>query len=72
MLQKIEGKLVYVVEFDTLPDLPITWEKPEEEPYARCLQQALEQGVITDPGKYSIKLEFDGQGKKYVIYRVIE
>lgn len=37
MLQIIEGKMVYVVEFDTMPELPIKGLTAEEEPYERLL-----------------------------------
>ena len=37
MLQTIAGKLVYVVEFDTMPELPITGMTQEEADYENIL-----------------------------------
>lgn len=54
MLQIVDGVKVYVVDLKTMPKLPIAWTKPEEEPYARALQMAIEDGAITKPGKYGI------------------
>lgn len=71
MLQTVDGDEVYVVEFDTMPGLPITWATPEEEPYARCLDNALREQIITEPGKYAIKITHDAKGKKYQIARVV-
>lgn len=77
MLQVIGGKTVYVVEFDTMPELPITGLTDEEQvykklttvpwlsladcrgkliTYAQALTDAIETGVITEPGKYGIHL----------------
>lgn len=85
MLQTIGGKTVYVVEFDTMPELPITGLIYEEAvyrkalamaaggldrlystlggafemnrpTYADALNNAIETGVITEPGKYAIHL----------------
>lgn len=79
MLQTVDGQEVYVVEFDTIPKLPITHnaDRPEEKPYALALAAAIHDGVITEPGKYGIKIEPDNDlenesGKKYVIYRIDE
>lgn len=70
MLQEIEGQLVYVADLKTMPELPITWETSEEEPYARCLDNAIRTGVITEPGKYGIRFELDTQ--TYKMARIIE
>lgn len=72
MLQTVQDRQVYVVDFDTMPPLPITWSNAEEEPYARCLDNALRTEVITEPGKYGIELQFDSETKKYMIYKIIE
>lgn len=58
MLQTIEGKLVYVVEFDEIPELPITWnpDQPEEKDYAQALARAIRLRMITEPGKYGIQI----------------
>lgn len=55
MLQIVEGREVYVVEFDTVPDLPITGDG-EETIYAQILDQAIRDGVIKEPGKYGLAL----------------
>lgn len=56
MLQQIDGVEVYVVEFDTMPVLPITWNLPEEKPFALALAAAIQDGVITEPGKYGLRV----------------
>lgn len=81
MQQYIHGKSVYVVEFDTMPELPITGLTNEEKDYeslvrrvcgdnlngllgfttkvhkltyAQILTKAIEDGIITEPGKYAL------------------
>lgn len=81
MLQTIEDKTVYVVDFDTMPVLPIKgltdgeflYERVMSHArgfrhpllddnftrtgrYARSLTDAIETGIITEPGKYGIYL----------------
>ena len=100
MLQVIDKKLVYVVDFATMPELPITGLTPEEQTwktalgaeypldhpsgslvgltqgpmfkitYAKALTHAIENGVITEPGKYGIHL-IPGT-LDYEIYKIIE
>jgi hypothetical protein len=62
MLQTIEGKEVYVVDFDTMPELPLRWETAEEMPYTQALALAIHNGIISEPGKYGIYIEVrDGE-----------
>jgi hypothetical protein len=56
MLQTIEGVEVYVVDFDVMPELPITWQNESEKPYAAALQTAIQDGMIREPGKYGIEI----------------
>lgn len=95
MRQVIEGQAMYVVEFKTMPELPITGlidiEKTEQELlsvargyvshifdpgyrydglYAQALTNAIETGVITEPGKYGIHL-VPGTNR-YEIYKIAE
>jgi hypothetical protein len=84
MYQMIGRKSVYVVDFDTMPELPITGLTEGEKVYekaidgasfpqgsfwtlagmfagrkltiAEALTDALETGVITEPGKYGVHL----------------
>ncbi len=68
MLQVIEDRLVYVVEFDTMPELPITGEGYER-PYAEALTAAIREGLITEPGKYGVHVTDDKENDQ-VIYNV--
>lgn len=74
MLQTIDGREVYVVEFDTMPELPITG-VGDEIPYARALTAAIAEGLITEPGKYGVHVtqepEYDGS-LVYNVYEIIE
>lgn len=97
MHQVIDGKSVYVVDFDTMPQLPITGLTEGEEAYlktlveasqpdgitttmagllgkhhtyAEALTDAIQTGVITQPGKYAIYL-VPGTDD-YEIYTIIE
>jgi len=95
MHQIIEGKSVEVVDFDTMPELPITgltqaeaayenmlsfargfW-NPLQDPryrrngrYAEALTDAIENGIITEPGKYGI--HFIAGTDDYEIFKIIE
>lgn len=97
MLQTIDGKQVFVVEFDTVPETPIRGLTPEEiryndfilrvfgrpelvqmfKPhllfegdslYAQALTAAIDEGVITEGGKYAIHIA----GDRWEVARVIE
>ena len=59
MLQTVDGRYGYVVEFDEVPALPITWSKRREEPYARALAHAIHDKQITKGGKYMIVITDD-------------
>lgn len=58
-LQTIHGVTLFIVDFDTMPELPITWSTEEEMPYAIALGRAIENGQITEPGKYGISVDID-------------
>ena len=98
MHQVIGGKSVYVVDFDTMPELPITgltqgeaaYKNPlagaaggldrvystlggramSRPTYAQALTNAIETGIITEPGKYGIYL-VPGTAD-YEIHKIIE
>lgn len=74
MHQSITGHDVYVVEFDTLPELPITFANEDEQPYALALAQAIQTGTITEPGKYGIEIhsEPDADELTFQIYAIVE
>jgi hypothetical protein len=73
MLQTVDGREVFVVEFDTMPELPITWATPEEEPYALGLARAIEQGWIAEPGKYGVEVGTFPSGSIYTnIFKIEE
>lgn len=56
MLQTIQGHLVKVIDLKEMPKLPITWDHPDEKPYAQALHDAIFKGMITEPGKYGIEV----------------
>lgn len=72
MRQNIDGYDVYVVDFATMPELPITWKTDEEKPFAQALQAAIRDGVITEPGKYGIHIPADNKPTLYSIFTIIE
>lgn len=72
MLQTVDGREVFVVNFDTMPDLPITFTTDEEEPYARALTKAIQDGVITKPGMYGIQIEHPNPLTSYTIHVIKE
>lgn len=72
MLQIIEGKEVYVVEFDKVPELPITGVTKEEQLYAVALARAIATGVISEPGKYGITIKDTDDELRWDAYRIYE
>lgn len=74
MLQSVDGREVFVVDFDTMPKLPITWDNLNEQPYAEALAKAIQDKVITKPGKYGIHIEtsIDPHTSSYTIYTITE
>jgi hypothetical protein len=73
-LQTVDGiDNVFVVDFDTMPELPITWSTAEEEPYARSLDDAIRTGKITEPGKYGIVVSYiDDANFNYSLSKILE
>lgn len=72
MLQNIDGRDVYVVEFDTMPSLPISWSTEEEKPYALALAHAIHTAVITKPGKYGLYISSLDYPMLYSAYTIKE
>lgn len=72
MRQTIDGYDVFVVDFDAMPMLPITWKTLEEAPYAIALETAIRDGVITEPGKYGIHIPADDKPQMYTIFTIKE
>ena len=74
MQQTINGKSVFVVEFDTMPVTPITGltdeETRNERMYDNILTAAIETGVITTPGKYG--LYKDVENRRWEVYVINE
>jgi hypothetical protein len=71
MFQVVDGKSVYVVDFDELPKRPIhEGDIPELRPYAKALDDALKTGIITEPGKYGIWI--NTAETRYEIFKIIE
>lgn len=72
MLQTVDGKEVYVVDFDVLPKLPLTYATEEEKPYAIALARAIENGTISKPGKYGISIENHFGKPTWQAFEIIE
>jgi hypothetical protein len=73
MLQNIEGRNVYVVDLDELPVtmLPIhDGDNRLLRPYADALDDAIRNGIVTQPGKYGIWI--NAFGTRYEIFRIVE
>lgn len=70
MLQNVAGELVYVVEFDTMPELPITGRNEVEGAYADVLTKAISTGIISEPGKYGINIDWNT--RYWNVYRIEE
>jgi len=58
MIQIIDDKAVYVVEFTSMPELPIVGTGMDQY-YAQALTSAIRQGIIKYPGKYGIEVDFN-------------
>lgn len=72
-LQTIDGKLGYVVEFEELPDLPVTGTNRVEMVYAEALTDAITNGVITEGGKYFVTITTQvGFYARYEVARINE
>ena len=71
MLQMVEGEVGYVVEFDTMPELPITGAGMEGY-YAEALTQAIVTGTVTEPGKYFIIIDWATEPHDWHIFTVEE
>jgi len=70
MFHNIDGRKIYVVDFDTMPELPITG-VGEEAIYAEALTAAIQNKDIVEPGKYGMHIEsFDR--KVYNIFKIVE
>ena len=71
-LQTINEQIGYVVEFEELPELPVTGHHYEK-PYAEALTDAIEHGVITEGGKYFIHFtDLVGQWARYEVAKVTD
>lgn len=69
MLQQVDGRNVYIVDIpNQFIPLPIRAHTLEEAPYAAALQNAIEKGLVSGPGKYAIEVI----GTEYLIFAVIE
>lgn len=70
-LQELNGRTVYVVEFDSMPELPITGVGVEQK-YAEALTQAFLRGLISKPGKYGIWIDFLSPDLKWEICTIFD
>lgn len=69
MLQEIQGKPVYVVDLKTMPELPVVGTGFEQH-YAEALTQAIHRGIIKEPGKYGIYIDFATD--EWEVYKIID
>jgi hypothetical protein len=69
MLQTVQGVKLYIVDFDVMPELPITG-IGEEAVYAEALTVAIQNGDIVEPGKYGIQVDIET--KTYNIFKIVE
>lgn len=72
MLQTVDGREVFVVDFDTVPQPPITWATEEEKPYALALDSAIREKLVTEPGKYGIHVTNEVDRIIYNIFHINE
>ena len=74
MLQKIDGRDVFVVELTGFPveNLPITWNTEEERPYAIALDSAIKSGIVRSAGKFGIHVTESAEALTYNIYAIKE
>ena len=70
MKQIVQDTLVYIVEFEQLPKLPIVANDESEVPYAMALQNAIETGIITKGGKYGIHI--NPNSMSYMVYAIFD
>jgi hypothetical protein len=74
---RLPGDVVshYDVDLKEMPELPITWhDTPELKYYAQALQSAIEDRIITSPGKYRIQVIHNmfTEDRRYNIFVIIE
>lgn len=62
MFQTIEGRYGYVVDLFVVPKEPIEDGGDEKlAPYTKALNEAIQTGIVMEPGKYFIFIEDTGQ-----------
>lgn len=73
MLQAVDGRLVYVIEFENSPTsyLPITGSGIEA-PYALALNTAIWNGQLTESGKYGVEVTIEDGTTVYNVYHIVE
>lgn len=72
MFQVIDGKEVYVVELTDRPWSIHSGGDPKLAPYAMALNFALQDGIVTGPGKYAIHVDLELEDPTWNVFRVIE
>lgn len=69
MNHTINGKSVYVLQFNKLPNKPMFGEG-EVALYATAINISIADGTITEPGSYAVELTRDGSHRPYRIFKL--
>lgn len=71
MFQTLDGHFVYVIQIAEVPNQPLTDGGNDALlPYAEAFNIALEQGLITGPGKYAIEVSVSDD--RWNVYHIKE
>lgn len=72
MLQKVQDKTLFIVDFDIMPELPVYGDMPGTQLYADALSMAIREQIITEPGKYGIEIDAESDPYGFNVYKIME